>query len=197
MATGNHYVLTLKAHSTVSLIAFDSVFAYEQTSGTAGAVALNLRWESMIKQALLDVLASSYRMDNLYTVNMNDPSDFDTLAINDDGEVTGEINPVFLAWGFRYVRTTRATNDGAKRFSPISETSVVGGVPTSGTLTQLDALAALLFAPVASQGGNSWSPRIWKRPGTYKTGVIPAPGLFYSCSDVVFTKITTQNTRKR
>jgi len=135
--------------------------------------------------------------DDCVVINLDDTTDYQTFAISGTGAITGESMPTFCAWAFEYIRTDRTVNNGRKSFSLIGENSQEGGDPTSGTLTNLNTLADALADELQEVSGPSrWEPKIFRRPGTYLSGTVAAPGQFFDVDDVVFRRLSTQNTRK-
>jgi len=196
MATGDRFILTIRGSQDGFGADIDNVFAFEQVAGGGGAAALNNAFAGPVCAKIREALSVAYNMQELYTINVDDLADFSTLTIDEPGEVGGEVLPPFMAWAFTYQRTTRAVNNGRKAFSPIGEASINGGNATAEALIILEALAGLLTVSQGDLDGNEWSPRLWKRPGTYSTGVVAAPGAFYSFGNVVYARVSTQNTRK-
>lgn len=196
MASGDRYVLTIRGTQAGFPAQIENVFAYEQVSGGSGAAALNAAFEDEIGQPIRDILSVAYNMTDFYTINLDDPTDFDVLTLNLPGTQGSDVLPPFMAFAFEYQRTTRAVNNGRKAFSPLSELTVSGGTASPPFVPTLDALAGLLTVSVNDMTTNEWEPRIWKRPGTYSTGVVPAPGIFYSFGNVIYKRVSTQNTRK-
>lgn len=196
MASGDRYVMTIRGNTSGFAAQIDNVFAYEMVAGTGGAAALNNAFEILHGPAIRAVLSVAYNMVEYYTVNVDDLTDFATTPVGIPGDVSGEALPPFITWTFEYQRTTRSVNNGRKAFSPISETFIAGGLPTGIALPLLLNLADLLEANINGAGTDEWAPRIWKRPGTYASGVVAAPGLFFAFGQVVYRQVSSQNTRK-
>jgi hypothetical protein len=198
MATvGDRYLLTLRAHSVINSQSVQNVFAYELDSGSGGAPALNDAFAIVVLPDIQAVLVGDTFIDDLYTVNLDDPADYDDKVISSSGLVSGDAMPSFVAWEFEYVRATRAVNNGRKAFGMVSESSVTIGEADAAIIGALTTLAVTLSAPVPTAGLTStWLPRIFRRPGTYSSGVVAAPGQFFPISDVRYRKVSTQSTRK-
>jgi hypothetical protein len=198
MASGDHYTLTLHGRNSVAGYAdADNVFVYEQTGGTGGASELMFEWMTNQLPAIVDCLSVAWEFADVQVINLDDPTDFDQTFVGSNGTRTGDPMPSFVAAGFTYARSSRLFNNGSKRLGPISEGDVASGQPVSGYLTLLQAAATLMGQPIIDAGTvSTWVPVIWRRPGTYDSGVVSPPGLFNPINDVRFTAITTQNTRK-
>jgi hypothetical protein len=198
MATvGDKYLLTIRSHSIINSQSIQNVFAYQLDSGAGGAAALNDSFATLILLPLSALLNEETAIDDLYTINLDDPTDYDDKLIGGQGTVTGDPMPSFVGWAFEYVRATRAVSNGRKTFGLISETSVAAGEATAAAKTDLDLLAVAMSAPIVTAGLTStWLPKIYRRPGTYSGGAVAAPGVFYPISDVRYVKVSSQNTRK-
>jgi len=198
MATvGDRYLLTLRAHSSDNSQSIQNVFAYELTVGPGGANALATGFIANTLPLIATVVSAQTFYDDAVVINLDDPTDYATVAISGPGSVGGDSMPTFCAWDFEYIRTSRIVNNGRKSIGMIGEASQVGGLPTSGTATDLAALAdALGDTQLATAGLSEWEPKIFRRPGTYASGVVAAPGQFFDVADVVFRRLSTQNTRK-
>lgn len=198
MAIGDHFVITLRGRNIVSGGSdSDNVFVYEQISGSGTAQDLLSAWGDDVYGEIVNILAEAWNFGGCECINLDDPTDFGSLSTSVNGQRTGDPMPPFVAASFIYRRTSRAFNNGGKRFGPISEADVTAGIPTTTYNGLLQACADALEwivedTPTLSQ----WRPVIWRRPGTYASGVVAAPGLFNIISDVDFTAISSQNTRK-
>lgn len=196
-AIGNKYILTLRSHASTNSQAIQNVFAYELTAGTGGSTLLTSVFQTEIVLPLSGVLNDQTIIDDMYCVNLDDPTDFTTDIIGGTGTVTGEALPAFNCWEFEYIRTNRTVNNGRKAFALVAEGSQAGGFATPTTLTNLQALAALLAGDLEDvPSGSVWTPRIFRRPGIYTAGAVLPPGLFFPISSVVYRRISSQNTRK-
>lgn len=60
----------------------------------------------------------------------------------------GETMPPFVSWGYKLVRSTKLTRNGAKRFTGVSEQWLTNGVPNSSFSANLAAVAAWLDDPI-------------------------------------------------
>ena len=197
MATGDHYLVTVLGHAVSSLTSIQNAFVYEQTAGIGAASHLNGAWVLHQLTEFLAVCSSQYSLDGLQTINLDDLDDYNNAVVDFPGAVSGEYLPIYNAWAFRYYRTTRAIQDGRKAIGIIGEGDQENGVPLALTLGRLTTLANKFLADFDDiPTGSTYTPRLWRRPGTYSSGVVSAPGLFYPVGDVTFERISTQNTRK-
>jgi hypothetical protein len=198
MATvGDRYLLTLRAHSLDNSQSIQNVFAYELTVGPGGAHTAAVAFATNIMPAIEAVISVQTFYDDVVVINLDDPTDYETFVISGTGALTGESMPTFCTWAFEYIRTDRTVNNGRKSFGLLAESSANSGRPTSGTETNLFTLADALAAELQEVSGPSrWEPKIFRRPGTYLSGTVAAPGQFFDVSDVVYRSLSTQNTRK-
>lgn len=112
------------------------------------------------------------------------------------GAVGGEGFPAFVAYAFRYNRETLITRHGQKRIVGVSELRVNAGVANADFLQYLNAAADWMNGDIGDTG-------YWIEPvilGRYPLGHPDAGKLDLTkvngVSSVVYTRLTTQNTRK-
>ena len=117
-----------------------------------------------------------------------------TLAVA--GGRTGSFDPAFASWGFRYQRKNQGERSGAKRFGWITDTDYASGAPAAGLVALANTLAGTLEAPIMEGVIETWFPVILERP-EYEDHVPTTSWASHDISGVVFTGVTTQNTRKR
>jgi len=196
VAIGNHYLITVRGQSIASGKPVENVYVYEHTTGLANYNDVNLAWLESIWPKIQVVCASGYRLNELYTVNLEDLSDFGTTVVAEDGLVVDNRLPTYDTWGFKLQRVTRDTQNGRKFIGFIAESQQNDGDPTAPALALLALLATALYAPITYTGSSaSFMPRIWRRPGVYVGGTVAAPGTFHEIGNAVFTKITTMASR--
>lgn len=203
MTIGDKMVLTLRSHIIGTLgNEFDNVFAYEVTTGGGTTSDLFSQFFGDILPLLTPVIDANTVFDQITTINLDDPTDFDIEGISVPGESSGDPLPGFLTWTFRYIRAIRGINDGRKAFGGINESNLTGGVPSGGTLTALSTIADGLAGVLTGTDG-AYTPRIWRRAGKYApySGDPPVgtdyPDTFYAINGVEFSRVSTQNSRKR
>jgi len=196
MATGDRFILT----ATIDYGSFqtmENVFAYEQTAGSGNASTLSASFISDRAPDIADILSGDAHFSQIEVINVDDTSDFHLEAVAIPGVIGGEVLPPFVAAAFEYVRADRAVHNGRKSFGPLSESSQIGGNATSSFAVDCSDLAIVLAADITDTTTSSaWTPKIFRRPGTYASGVVAAPGAFYGITGVVYKRISSQNTRK-
>lgn len=105
---------------------------------------------------------------------------------------SGDFLPLFNAWGFEFRRANRGERSGAKRLGAITENDVDAGAADATIHPLLVAAAAAMGSPIQIGLVNTWFPVILERP------VPPATAWgFHDLNDVLYKRVTTQNTRKR
>lgn len=185
-----------------------NVFYYRKaTVGVVGdANRLNAAFQEDVLPHILNVSNTFVTYHTLTVINLDLLQDFD---IDSPSGLTGEITTTqpgakFLAYGFRYMRTTRQGRDGSKRFVGISEDLINDtGLSYSGPLvTAIPALAQQLGAGISALGAD-FSPmipyRIWYANQVPED---PNPGRYilqdlFPVGTVSYRGLTTQNSRKR
>jgi hypothetical protein len=196
VAIGNHYLITVRGRATASGQPVQNVFVYEHTSGLANYNDVNLAWLESVWPKIKDVCASGYTLDELYTVNLEDVDDFGTTLVGEAGGVVDNRLPTYDTWGFKLTRVSRATQNGRKFLGLVAEGDQNDGDPTAAAAIKLALLATSLYAPITYTGSSAnFSPRIWRRPGSYESGTVSAPGTFHEIGSAQFTKITHMDSR--
>lgn len=175
-----------------------NVFAYEAASGTVSADDLNGAFQSLVLPSWVDCVNIHTVMRTIQVINLDDPVDFLIDNINETGVTNGEILPSFMAYEFEYVRAVRGVHSGRKSIAGLDEGQLSGGEASGTELGLLNILAADFGTSIAGTLG-LYTPRIWRRQGTYKVDGVPTvfPHTFYPISGVVYRRVSTQNTRKR
>jgi len=199
MALDDRMVLTITSHAfadTAIINPFVNVFAYQVTSGTGSTASLRNGFVGSILPDILLIQSSTIVYDLVTTVNLDDPTDFDITALTDVGAVSGEFLPLFNGWEFQYVRAVRGVHHGRKTIAGVPENLQSNGVITPGNEGLVNGAAAAMEATVL-QGGNAYTPRIWRRAGNYGTPPVAFPDTFYPIVAVVYNRISTQSSRKR
>jgi len=177
---------------------FINVFAYEATGGLPTAAELNSAFQGSVLPAWVAAINLHTVMRQIQVINLDDITDFFIDNINEAGEQSGDrLNP-FMAFEFEYVRAIRGVHSGRKSIGGLDENMLTNGVETVGQRALLDELAGDLGGVIASLAA-SFTPRIWRRQGTYKVAGTPTafPHTFYPLSEVVYRRVSTQNSRKR
>lgn len=107
------------------------------------------------------------------------------------GTRTGDPMPIFVAWAFKYIRASLGERSGAKRIGSVSESDVTNGAATAGAATPLNALAAVMGAPIQFGIIDTWFPVILERP-------VPPSTIWgdHPVGSVVYQAVSTQNSRK-
>jgi hypothetical protein len=108
------------------------------------------------------------------------------------GTRAGNYEPDFVTWGFRYQRKFQGDRSGAKRFGWVADADVSNGIATGSIVAKLATLATALNAPIMEGIVETWFPVILERPKNPSD-----PWASHDVSAVLYTGVTTQNTRKR
>lgn len=192
-ANGDIYEVVL--HSTMEGQACVNVFNYVATGATPQAQQLALAFSTTIVPEIAKIAVDNVAYTAVYVYNLNAPlTDFYDLPIADNGNINEDRAPRFVAWGFTYKGQTKVTRAGAKRFVGCGEASMSGSNPVATMIPILDALAAILETPFEDANLVSYAPAIVRKSGTASAGyVIEALNMV---SEVVFARVTTQNSRK-
>lgn len=174
-----------------------NAYCYLQTAGAGDWNDLNLAWITTVLPAVLAIQSAAVQHMSLETTNLNDPADFGTAgyAGAQVGGRGGDGISAFVNWAFQYTRTTRAVRNGAKRIMGVAEPDQANGVAVGGIVALLNAAAVAFNTTLTDLSGNAWSPRILRRANL--AHVPPVLQASFPISGVQYTRISTQNTRKR
>lgn len=182
-----------------------NVFYYRKaTTGVVGdANRLSQAFQEDVLPRILAVSNSFVTYQNITAVNLALMEDFDSDSPQGlVGEiVTGQPGSKFVAYGFRYHRTTRQGRDGSKRFAGTAEDLLDGsGLTYTGALTTaIPGLWGALGAGISALGAD-FNPMI---PYRVKAAFTEQPVFRYiledlfAVSNVTYSGLTTQNSRKR
>lgn len=182
-----------------------NVFYYQKaTTGVVGdANRLNAAFQEDVLPRILAISNTFVTYQNITVVNLALMEDFDSDSPQGlVGEVTtGQPGSKFVAYGFRYHRTTRLGRDGSKRFAGTAEDLLDGsGLTYTGALTTaIPGLFGALGAGISALGAD-FNPMIPHRELVqYPTPPMERYELMslFSCSNVTYSGLTTQNSRKR
>lgn len=196
--TDKDYRLVLYSIFKSSIVG-SNVFHF-QRGLTGDAIDLQETFEAVILPDIQAVVTEDTIFNRIYCINMDDDADFIDVAINEPGLRTGAPLPYFCTWTFRYFRPTLDVANGRKAFGSIAEVDVADGLPVAGLVTLLNALAITLQTPLSGANG-------FYQPCIAKTHLIEDPEdpeeeirvplTLFPISSVAFTRVSTQNTRKR
>lgn len=197
MAVGDKYVATLTCHWGSDLDnPFNNVFAYEGGTGASTADDLASAISTSMVSVILPITSVAITYDTVTVINLDDLADYAVATPSQVGSVGGQALPKFNAWAYEYYRATRAVANGRKAFAGVPEAYSDNGNPSDSTVVGLlDDLAEFLSNDLEGVSvGVTYIPRIWRRAGTYSSGV--SGDVFYPISAVGFKRISTQNSRK-
>lgn len=170
-----------------------NVFQYLHTLGTDDEQLLCINaWEDDIAAPLQAVQSDTLAYTNIRCANLTgslaDVNVTPTLTV---GALPGSEMASFVAAPFRYVRTTKETRNGSKRFAGMIEENTLDQGFTAAYVIAMNSFATVL-ATVMSVPGGIFTPIIISKP--------PAVGPIYTFNDVqdvqFLNRLSTQNTRK-
>lgn len=193
MASGDFYEVIDKQSQGGQTIL--NVFVFQVTGADATAENVALTWQADQAIQISSLQSSSLVHDNVTVNNLNDLSDFWVETLGIVGEQPGDVLPPYDCVALFYVRTTRASRNGWKRFAGVPEAHQNDGILDGTIITSWDGVAAYLLGPHSSSVATlSMVPYIWRRP---KVGPPPVAQAFFPVSSIeVRNAVTTQNTRK-
>lgn len=193
MAVDDKYLLkdkqTFRAQQVIN------TYYFVQTAGAGTADALVAAFKADMLPELIAVQSTFLTHESIEVINLDDPTDFyeEALSASNVGTVSGEMAPVFVAWGYRLLRASRLSRNGYKRIAGVGEADLGDGDAASAALTRLNALATVMGGTITDTVTSStWKPVIMSRSGV-------APNIVYTPNDVSgaeYISVTSQNSRK-
>lgn len=200
MTAGDKYVLTTTTiHGSIPGGPDNNVYAYLQSTGSGDSSDLWTAFDTTIMPLINGIISNLCGVSDIAIINLDNFTDYYSQAPTDQsGNQAGDVMPPFVAYYFRYVRTTREIKDGRKGIGLVPEAAWINNALNPTFTGPVDALANGLEAAITS-GGNVFTPMIWRRAGTYKPNGVPTvyPDTFYSVQEVQFEGLGSQNSRKR
>lgn len=207
------YQITLEGRTTSPIgEATRNVWFYDTSTLVASfdeSIALELAFEQQVFPAIKAITSTTqvYLAIKVYELFQRQFFKEQFFVPAQVGGRAGDLNPPFVAWGFRHIRQRGDMKNGYKRFAGVAETDVVGGAATAAAIVLLNALATAMNAVLTyTVAGNpeSASGVIVKRVPVVVNGQIVsyrlpasiAEYVFYSATAWQYQWVTTQNTRK-
>lgn len=192
MASGDFYIVLDKQRYYGREIL--NRYYYLQTAGGEGAEELANVFTETVIAAVTNIQSDQLEHVMVSVINPDNPADFVdfTADLPISGDVAGDDLPAFVAWGFKYIRTTRSIRNGAKRIAGVTEAwldeeDVAFGTASDSVLAASIVMGATLTGP----DGGVFEPQL------ARVGEGGAITYYEPVKDVIFTRVTTQNSRKR
>lgn len=201
---GDMLELTMQTSYQGSASKFLNVFHYQHFSGGPmlldGAMDRILEaFEAKIVAPLQEITVTAYWFEKITVQNLENPDEFASVdfADNTTGGVGTDPLPSWNTWSFILNRSTRQTRNGQKRFSGVPEQYTALNQPTGDALPFLDDIADGLWEPLTIEydppltGDWLWLPYIVRKTAQFTYTNVNR------VQTAQFTRIGTQNTRKR
>jgi len=112
------------------------------------------------------------------------------------GLVAGDVLPAFVAWSFRLNRYEGTTRHGHKRIAGVTELRQTNGQANGDFMTQLNAAAAFMAAPLIEGDVTCWPVIVGRYPQEHADAGKLNLSVVNGVASVAYIGITTQNTRK-
>lgn len=189
----NNDVVQITCNYTLDGEAMSNVFYYELQQDSDETEILT-QFDTEVASNIRSVQSSSLSWQSIKMKNVTNNASEAELTYNPSpiGVRAGEYLPGFSAWGFKLVRSSTATNNGAKRIGGIAESDAQGNVPVAAVVPALEALGTILATPVTLPSvTGDMVPIIYRFP----TGTDPEVRNIIQSG--IFKRITTQNSRKK
>lgn len=198
MAIGDIWELTLRGTFLSQEVL--NVFNYRETVALGGDAApedIGAWFWDTFSNEILNAISSSVTFTQVDIFQVTGGTGIGTYAITGGaGLAPGEPLPSSTAYGFRYNRASSDSRHGYKRFPGVVEGAVNGNTTVGSYLTSLndttDDLEADIFDASSVIDGRL-EPVILSRVVNGAERPVP---IAFPVSSVVYTGVTTQNTRK-
>lgn len=173
---------------------FINCYHYLNVDSDGSAEDLADAFAQDVLPSILPVQRPSLVHQLIEVINLDDPSDFHTLAVVGGAGTypTGSGQQSFVSLAYKWLRTTRAIRNGRKAIGGIGEdiTTVNGVNPADQAI--VDAVAAAMGLTIdAPLGAAQFAPYLRGLPNLNRPEEIRTP-----IAGVVFSHIGTQNSRK-
>lgn len=138
---------------------------------------------------IMNIMGDGAAFKRASVTNVLNANDTAVAHGNIPGTIPGEEIASFFAQGFTLYPASGNFRAGAKRFGGASETGIVDNVPSSGLQALLDLVGGAIATALVIDAGT------YIRPGLARE-IDPTSWLFSQLLSAVFTRFTTQDTRK-
>lgn len=208
MAVGDIYQLT--DFQMCQGQTLENVYFYRQTAEDAGfptAKALSDMWNSQVRIPITNIQSNTVVHTRYQVINLFNPAELSDLIDSDAGSQSGDMNPVFIAWGFGAPRSNRLIRKSTRRIGGVMEVHTVNGAATAGAITLLNLMATAFNAQLVNAvvgGSNVFVPVAVKRilvtpeegDPYYRLPESSVEATFRIISNWAYEKVTTQSSRK-
>jgi hypothetical protein len=168
-------------------------FFYELIAGVGSFVSLFNAITDEILPPMKAVQADDLTHVQMVIVNLDDVTDFGTIATGGVGARAGDPLPPHDAWGFTFFPDSRAMSPGGKRVAGPIEADVANGQAAGVAPPLLDTLALAFFDDIPDISGTAvFSPRLHR----FATTTPVAPAVTVGIRSVLYRRVTTQSSRK-
>lgn len=201
MTIGDDSILRVTLKGTVQLQEMVNVFHYFAQISTGAVEDTLAQFATAFQSDVVVPIAGIINNQSQFTyvkiegVEGNNET-YETAFAPIVGTRTGEAMPPFVAWEYQLLRATSATRHGWKRFGGIAEPDHSNGVPNPTFQATLDALAATLYAGFDT-GTVPFTKLYSPILASYIVNGMPrVTPVFNSVNNIIYKRVTSQNTRK-
>lgn len=168
------------------------VWYYASTSFVDGISAWLAAFKLAVVDHLLDAMSNQAHINVIEGQMVKGSNAFDTFSANVGGNISGECLPPFVSWDFTLLRGGGGERNGYKRLQGVPESKQADGIATASAYADLTSLAGFMAAPI-TVATDILTPVIHRTKINHAT---QNPPRYFSISDVLYSKIGTQNSRK-
>jgi len=168
------------------------VWYYAAVSYDDGISAWLASFKLAVVDHLLDAMSNQAHIVTIEGQMVKGSNDFDTFNASVGGNISGDCLPPFASWDFTLLRGGGGERNGYKRIQGVPESKQVDGIATASAYADLTSLAGFMAASITVSLDEMF-------PCIRRTRINHAaqnPPKYFNVSDVQYSKIGTQNTRK-
>lgn len=189
----------IKLHGYVGSVPTLNIFGYEETGAGGSCHDLSDIFDTNVVTNVALIMAGGSGFSSIEVINLDNPADFFTgVPVAGGGSVSSEILPPQDSYAYEYVRGTRASHNGQKRFAGVPEAYQSDGSVIGGYIARVQALAGYLSAALTGASAATYTPRIMRYvyPVPNPSHLPPISVVAFPISTVIYKGLSTQNTRK-
>lgn len=191
MAAGDLY--TVRIQYAALFQDMENAFHILQESGTGDSVSLAEAIELNYIPAMKAIQSVSVVYVQTVVVNLDNTTDFATVATSGNGLITGDTMPPYVSWGYTIFSSNTKIRSGGKRVGVPGEASVINGLAIAGIESLLDVLSVVWNSTFEDTPMLNSYKMVLHTDGNTETAGLP---LTVPVRSVLYRRVTTQSSRK-
>jgi hypothetical protein len=169
-----------------------NVFYYGDTNVAISLNGIAIAFRDDVATPISGIMNQNASFTSIGVEQVRGGNGFTQIGISVQGTNGGDCLPPYASWDFTLVRAGVGERNGYKRIAGVGEGNQTNGVANTGIVTALDTAAAAMLSLLVV-GDDGLTPVIRRT----RVNKFPQnPPIYYTMSDVNYSKIGTQNSRK-